>query len=120
MVDPSWDALESLNPVWRDAVYSSTGWVDNFLAVNKDAIEAHGWTITKQYYRAMPRIWGILIDNSSLFACTAYWQNGRMRGGQNPTEQFKKNDARYGTVRITEFCGWFDFYWQQGITEPRN
>jgi hypothetical protein len=117
ILDPNWSGLDSLNPVWKSEINASAGWVDNFLLANKAAIQAHGWSITKRHYKGTPHLWGMLIDDSTLFACTTYWENGRMRGGHNPSEVIKRDDERYGDVRIREFVGWFDTLWNQGAAD---
>lgn len=113
MIDPHWNGVDALNPVWRAATEASAQWVNQFNTRNKAALEANGWSIEIRYYRSTPNLFGILIDESTLFTCNTYWDNGTMRGGQNPTDLFKADGNRFGSIRIAEFLGWFGFHWKQ-------
>lgn len=115
MLDPNWGGLDSLNPAWKSQISASAEWVENFIFVNKAAIEANRWSVTVHYYRGTPHLWGILIDDSTLFATTARWENGRLHGSHNPAELFRKNDDRLGDARIREFLGWFETHWNQSL-----
>jgi len=115
LLDPSWDNLETINSSWRNQILGIKESVENFNINNRIAIENANWSINIQYYRSLPQILGVLINNSTLFFSLAYWDNDRLRGGHNPTELIKSTDGNFGEIRIKEFSDWFEYFWLKNI-----
>ncbi|MDD5272996.1 MAG: hypothetical protein PHU14_09785 [Methylovulum sp.] len=115
MIDPKWSGVDDYNPNWKDIVFGTIGSMNNFKAVNSKSINDLEWSIEFRQYQFIPQLWGILLDDSVLFLSTSYWDSGRLRGGHNPIETIR-SDGKFARIKIAEFNGWFDFFWEQNST----
>jgi hypothetical protein len=79
------------------------------------------WSVKVTTYRSVPQLWGVCINDTTLFLGTSFWdqveeeENGKvvryeMHGRSNPMELIKSDDGRFGQQRIREFIGWFEYY----------
>jgi hypothetical protein len=123
ILDYNWDGLNALSPTWKNQGITTNDWVNAFTLRHRREIRDLNWSISLNTYRNVPQIWGICVNNDTLFRCTAYWNkieeetpdgskivNYLMRGGLNPVELIKRDDENFSQERIDEFIGWFDYY----------
>ncbi len=112
LVDPEWDEIDACNNTWKTRIIGTTETV-NYFFKSKARINSEKLSIEIRYYKTLPQIWGVLVNDSVLFFGTAYWDNDHLRGGHNPIEVIKSKDSSFGMTRIKEFNGWFDYFWAQ-------
>jgi hypothetical protein len=120
VLDYNWAWLEKLGPQLKNQVPTTREWVTLFSQRYGHEIRTHNWSLKVNTYRGVPQIWGICINDITLFRGTSYWDqiaspNGAktgkiLRAGYNPIELITYDDGRFGQERINEFIEWFEYY----------
>lgn len=112
ILDPDWEGVEHCNNLWKEMISGTINAFTIFKTVNENKASKK-WTMDIRHYRTTPQFFGILINNSVLFFCCAYWEKNLLRGGNNPTEIIRTNQGECEKIRIHEFAGWFEYFWNQ-------
>jgi hypothetical protein len=122
LLDDKWPQLSSLNYRFPALCTTVQITIEQFRRRNRKIFMADTLSSFEvRLYRHHPHIWGICIDESTLFLGHTFWekipgdteQTGEvwLRGGSNPIELIKLQDNKLAHHRISDFVGWFEYYW---------